>query len=172
LHSGSVLMKKTVMILSLVLFVVLIVIACAPQQQTVPINTAPEVPLQEKNLTPEAVPQQNNTMEKKPASSSQAEQVEKKITVEQFVVEGDDKGFYPNQIAVKKGNTVRITFKARLQGTYYGGLEFKSSAWGTTGTVKPGEKKTIEFVAENDFEFKSYWPSTGVLKATGKAVVG
>ena len=87
--------------------------------------------------------------------------------VKEFTIEGDDNGLYPSSINVSKGDNVRITFKARSQGVYYGGLDFRSSVWGDTGKVPAGGQTTINFTADETFTFSSYWPSSGVKKATG-----
>ncbi len=89
-----------------------------------------------------------------------------------FTIEADDSGFYPSgTITVSKGDRVKITFVVRTSGTYYGGLDFRSSVWGDTGTVKPGESTTVEFTADKTFTFTSYWPVSNVKKADGQVVV-
>lgn len=89
----------------------------------------------------------------------------------QFVVDGDDQGLYPATIIVTKGDLVEITFKTRAQGTYYGGLDFIGTPYFNTGTVPPGGAKTVKFTADQTFEYRSYWPSSNVLKATGRVTV-
>lgn len=91
--------------------------------------------------------------------------------IEEFTVEADDAGLYPATIEVTRGSTVRLTFNVRSQGTYFGGLDFRSSVWGDTGKVAPGASKTVEFTASETFEYRSYWPSSGVLKAVGQIKV-
>ena len=99
--------------------------------------------------------------------------IEKEAVPEEkeFVIEGDDRGLYPDTITVKKGDDVKIIFKVRSKGIYFGGLDFRSDVWGTTEKIKPGENATVEFTAEESFEFKSYWPASNVLKATGQVKV-
>lgn len=89
--------------------------------------------------------------------------------VQQFKIEADDSGFYPSDIKVKKGAKVKITFLVSADKVYYGGLDIKSDKF-STGTVKPGDTALVEFTADQSFEFKSYWPTSGVLKAVGKVV--
>jgi hypothetical protein len=81
-------------------------------------------------------------------------------------LESDDYGFYPAAITASKGQVVKITFKVRAATTYYGGQDIRSSVF-NTGVIAPGGEKTVEFTADQTFEFKSYWPASGVLKATG-----
>ena len=68
---------------------------------------------------------------------------------------------------MNKGDQVKITFKVRTDKVYYGGLDFRSDVWDDTGKVLPGATKTVEFTAQQTFNYKSYWPSTTRLKATG-----
>lgn len=89
----------------------------------------------------------------------------------EFKLEADDAGFYPSsEIKVKKGTKVKLTFAVRMDRVYYAGLDFKSSKF-TTSSVDRGKSTTVEFTADESFEFKSYWPASGVLKATGKVIV-
>lgn len=89
----------------------------------------------------------------------------------EITLEADDVGFYPSsEIKVKKGSTVKLTFVVRQDKVYYGGLDFRSSKF-TTQQILPGRSTTVEFTADESFEFKSYWPSTGVLKAMGQVIV-
>jgi flagellin-specific chaperone FliS len=89
----------------------------------------------------------------------------------EFTLEADDSGFYPQStLEVPKGAKVKITFVVRTSNVYYGGLEFRSSKF-ETRQVRPGEKATVEFVADESFTFTSYWPLSGVQKATGRVIV-
>lgn len=90
----------------------------------------------------------------------------------EFTIEADDTGFYPSgMVTVSKGGLVKITFSVRAAGTYFGGLDFRSEVWGDTGTVKPGESKTVEFTAGKTFTFTSYWPASNQKKADGQVIV-
>lgn len=97
--------------------------------------------------------------------------VQETRVIQQFTLEADDSGFYPtSEITVEKGSEVELTFKVRTSNVYYGGLQFISSKF-NTGSVKPGESKTVEFIADEPFAFTSYWPLAGVAKASGKVTV-
>ena len=87
--------------------------------------------------------------------------------LKEFTIEGNDLGLYPETITVNKGDKVKIMFKVRQDKVYYGGLDFRSDAWGDTGKILPGGSEAVEFTADETFEFKSYWPSSNKLKATG-----
>lgn len=91
--------------------------------------------------------------------------------ISQFFLEADDYGFYPNsEIVVKKGDTVRLTFKVRTSNVYYGGLDIRSESF-QTGQLKPGESIHVEFIADQSFTFTSYWPATNTIKSSGKVTV-
>ena len=93
------------------------------------------------------------------------------LTLQEFKIEAADSGFYPSgTITVKKGSKVKIHFIVRSTGVYFGGLDFRSSKF-RTESVKPGGTTSVEFTADEPFEFSSYWPASGVLKTTGKVVV-
>lgn len=92
--------------------------------------------------------------------------------VKEFTVEGDDLGLYPDTITVNNGDLVKITFKVREEKVYYGGLDFRSeNDYFDTGKVLPGGIETVEFTADESFSYTSYWPSSGVEKATGQIIV-
>ena len=88
-----------------------------------------------------------------------------------FKIELDDAGIYPNSITVKKGDVVEVDFMSRAQGTYYGGLDVRDGVWGANVFVATGKTKSVTFTADQSFSFKTYWPSSGVYKATGQVVV-
>lgn len=89
----------------------------------------------------------------------------------EFKLEADDTGFYPDSVVtIPKGAKARIHFIVRMQNVYYGGLRFTSPKFKTEG-IKPGDIATVEFVADEPFEFRSWWPVTDVLKAVGKVVL-
>jgi|GEM_PF-4565476 len=91
--------------------------------------------------------------------------------VKVFTIEGDDNVIFPAEIKARRGDAVRITFKTRTTNVYFNGLDFRGGKYFNTGTILPGGMKTIEFTADQSFEFQSYWPASGVLKATGKVVI-
>ncbi|MBI2579055.1 MAG: hypothetical protein HYW26_05065 [Candidatus Aenigmarchaeota archaeon] len=89
-----------------------------------------------------------------------------------FTVEGDDFSLTPKKIEVLKGSLVKIMFRVSENNVYYGGLDFRSgNDKFTTGAVLPGNNKTVEFTADESFSYTSYWPASGVKKATGEIVV-
>ena len=89
----------------------------------------------------------------------------------EFKIESDDSGFYPiSSISVPKDSKIKIHFIVRNEGVYYGGLRFTSNKF-NTGTVKPGSTATVEFIADESFDFTSWWPLTNDLKATGKIII-
>jgi len=102
---------------------------------------------------------------------AQQQPTQQTSSVKEFSIEADDYGLYPSSIEVKKGDKVKITFKVKDEETYFAGLDFRSSVFGDTEKVAPGETKTVEFTAEETFEFKSYWPASDTLKATGTVTV-
>ncbi|HEX9722061.1 MAG TPA: DUF5667 domain-containing protein [Candidatus Paceibacterota bacterium] len=86
-------------------------------------------------------------------------------------LDADDFGFYPSgEIRVPRGTRVTLTFNVTQDNVYYAGLDFKSPKFNTP-RIDPGQSTTVEFTANESFEFKSYWPASGVLKATGRVIV-
>ena len=80
-----------------------------------------------------------------------------------FTVNGNDSTADVEMIMVAKGTPVTITFGADAQGTYHGGLDFRSSVV-STGPIAPGSTKTVSFTANSSFSFTPYWPSTNIAK--------
>ena len=149
--------------------ILVIVVGCqAPEQIIIPPAESPPQPTVEPvsaPVPPVVVPQPP------PVEIRKKSEVIPRIERQELTIEGDDAGIYPKTITVKKGTLIQITFKVRQARTYYGGLDFRSPAWGDTGRIPPGGSKTIEFTAEDSFDYTSYWPSSNVKKATGKVVV-
>lgn len=86
-------------------------------------------------------------------------------------IEADDSGFYPSsEIRVPKGAKVTLEFKVRREGVYFAGLDFRSSQFNTS-KVAPGDSTIVEFIADESFEFTSWWPASNRLKATGRVIV-
>ena len=90
--------------------------------------------------------------------------------VETYEVVADDLGLYPSSITVRKGVTVRLTFKVRPRGVYYGGREFRSDYF-TTTLVAPGGETTVEFLAGKSFIYTSHRPGKEPDPAEGAVVV-
>lgn len=118
-----------------------------PQTPTVP----------EESNTQVSPPPQSNTDAIK-QSSSEASIVQSK----EFVVTGSKFKFDPAEIKVKKGETVKITFK-NSDGVHDLVIpDFKVA----TKQIKTGEQETIEFVADKSGQFE-YYCSVGNHKAMG-----
>ena len=85
--------------------------------------------------------------------------------VEEFAVESDDYGFYPDNLSARINDIVRINFRFRDGTIYYGGLDVKGPF--PTVSYRHGDKQPIlaEFIMKEDTKITSYWPSTGVRKA-------
>lgn len=157
-------MKQTFIILTILAF---FLSACQPAPQepvTLPVepgSVVHDVPPEQPVSAPMPVPGSDvpeMVVEPEPAAPS----------VKEFTIEADDKGFYPsNTITAAKGELVRVTFKVRTSSVYYGGLQIKGKLF-NTGDIKPGQSATVEFTADFDSTFASYWPSSGVKKADGK----
>ncbi len=84
------------------------------------------------------------------------------VAVKEFTVEGGKFYFKPNTMTVKKGDTVKITFK-NVDGFH----DFKLDGFNvaTTQFQSPGEQ-TVEFVADKVGNFE-YYCSVGQHKAMG-----
>ncbi len=91
-------------------------------------------------------------------------------TVE-FTIESDDHGFYPAEpITIAKGDSLKINFKVRKEGIYYGGMRITSDYF-NTGDLPVGGSKTVEYKPDASHKIESYWPSSGVKKAEIKVEV-
>lgn len=112
-------------------------------QSTAPLGTVPP------SVTPSSSATSSPTVTAQPKQS--------------FSVSGNDAAGSPTNIIVAKGTLVSITFTADAQGTYHGGLDFRSSVI-STGPIAPGSSRTISFTAENSFSFTPYWPATNIAK--------
>mgnify|MGYP001604470042 CR=1 FL=1 len=149
-------MKKSYLIL-IFLFGILVINSCQPKQEQLQQQSQPSI-----IETPEITESEEQIIEEaKPVTP----------ILKEFIVEADDVGLYPDTLTVNKGDNVKITFKVRAEKVYYGGLDFRSDVWGDTGKVLPGDTTTVEFTAEETFEYKSYWPASNRLKAIGKIEV-
>ena len=84
---------------------------------------------------------------------------------EEFSVESDDFGFYPNSLTARINDTIIINFRFRNATMYFAGIDIQ----GPFPTVKyrHGDRQPIraEFVMKEDTKITSYWPSTGIKKA-------
>lgn len=106
------------------------------------------------NQTPTA-----SAMEEKQESTSEAKKEE---TVKSFTITGTSFAFDPKQIKVKKGDTVRITFKDN-EGIH----NFMIDKFNIkTKKLQPGESETVEFVADIVGTYP-YYCSVGNHRAQG-----
>lgn len=106
-------------------------------------------------------PNQQPTSE--PSAKEPSEEQQPVYKIVSFTVIGNDFAGSPTTLNVKKGDTVQITFKVQTEGTYYGGLDFRSSVI-NTGKIVPGSSKTITFTAIDSLTFTPYWPSANIKK--------
>lgn len=86
-----------------------------------------------------------------------------------FTIEADDSSATPASISVGRGTKVNLTFQVKTTGVYFGGLDFRSSAV-NTGTILPGESKTITFTANESFALTPYWPASNTAKGYTEAI--
>lgn len=86
--------------------------------------------------------------------------------VSEFDVEADDHGFYPSTIKAKIGDKVKINFKFRDSSIYYAGLDIKGPFEDIKYKLKGEQPITREFTMKGETKITSYWPASGVKKAT------
>ena len=86
--------------------------------------------------------------------------------VAEFTVEADDRGFYPSAIKAKIGDKVIIHFKFRDDSIYFAGLDVKGPFDDINYKLKGEQPVTREFTMKDETRIVSYWPSSGVKKAT------
>jgi plastocyanin len=99
------------------------------------------------------------SMEAKTVSPS-----EDAMGVKNITVEGKNFSFTPSQIKVKKGDTVKVTFK-NISGFHNWTLAFNGKQI-TTKTIKSGESDTVEFVADKAGTY-DYYCSVGNHRQMG-----
>lgn len=89
-------------------------------------------------------------------------------SIQKLTIQADDNGFYPSgTLTFKPGTKVELTFFVRTTNVYYAGLDIRSELF-DTGGIAPGGSKTVTFDAPSSkISFTSYWPSSGVKKASG-----
>ncbi len=83
-------------------------------------------------------------------------------TVKEFTVEGGKFYFAPNTLTVKKGDTVRVTFKNKDGFHDFVIDEFNAR----TKQINGGQEETIEFVADKAGTFE-YYCSVGTHRQMG-----
>ena len=92
--------------------------------------------------------------------------VEPRQGVAEFTVEADDNGFYPNKIQAKVGDKVKINFKFRDNSIYFAGLDVKGPFPDIKYELGSRQPLTAEFTMKEETEITSWWPASGVKKAT------
>ena len=85
---------------------------------------------------------------------------------EEFTVEADDKDFYPNTLKAKINESVKINFRFRDNSVYYAGLDVKGPFEDVMYKIKGAQPITRQFTMRGETRIDSYWPSSGVHKAT------
>lgn len=73
-----------------------------------------------------------------------------------FTINANDTSADIESVSVKKGDTIKVTFKVDQSGVYHGGLQFKSDVVSSEG-IAPGQSGTVTFVADKSFNFTPYW---------------
>lgn len=86
--------------------------------------------------------------------------------IREYTVEADDNGFYPDAIKAKIGEKVRINFKFRDSTIYFAGLDIFGPFEDIKYKLKGEQPVTREFTMKEETKIISYWPSSGVKKAT------
>ena len=86
--------------------------------------------------------------------------------LKEFTVEADDKGFYPNTLKAKINDSVKINFKFRDDSIYFAGLDVRGPFPTIQYKLHGQQPVTAEFTMKGETKIDSYWPSSGVHKAT------
>ena len=94
------------------------------------------------------------------------EAIEQKPGVDEYNVIADDKNFYPEKISAKINDTVRINFRFNDDSIYFAGLDVKGPFPTIQYKLKGRQPITAEFTMKENTRIDSYWPSSGVHKAT------
>lgn len=152
------------------ILVISLLMVGACKQETVKPTTTPStnnqrvvMPIDQETISTQKqveTPETNQEIMQKPPTSAKQE-------ITSYTVKADDYMLDPKVITVKKGDILKITFQVSKDNVYYGGLDFRSKYF-NTGKVLPGQVKEITLVPDQSFSYTSYWPSSGVEKATGQ----
>lgn len=82
-----------------------------------------------------------------------------------ITVMANDTSATPETITATKGQKVTITFNVSTNGTYHGGLEFKSTDPALdSGSIAEGSSGKVSFTATKSFKFTPYWYQSNVQK--------
>lgn len=84
----------------------------------------------------------------------------------EFTVEADDNGFYPGILKAKIGDNVKINFKFKDNSIYFAGLDVKGPFDDIKYKLKGEQPIAREFTMKDEMRITSWWPSSGVKKAT------
>lgn len=91
---------------------------------------------------------------------------EVKAGISEFTVEADDNGFYPGILKAKIGDKVKISFKFRDGSIYFTGLDVRGPFEDIQYRLKGEQPIAREFTMKDETRITSWWPSSGVKKAT------
>ena len=94
------------------------------------------------------------------------QQITQQLGADEFTVEADDHGFYPSTIEAKIWDKVKINFKFRDDSIYFAGLDVKGPFPTIQYKLHGKQPVTAEFTMDGPTRIDSYWPSSGVHKAT------
>ena len=111
--------------------------------------------------SPATQDQTENTETTTPENSASESTMEQK-SVKEFTIESKGLSFTPNEIRVKVGDTVRITYKNTLGKHDWTLDEFNAK----TQLLDAGQEETVEFVADKAGSFEFYCSVAG-LRAAG-----
>lgn len=84
----------------------------------------------------------------------------------EFTVESDDRGFYPGTLKAKIGDKVKINFKFKDDSIYFAGLDVRGPFDDIQYRLKGEQPIAREFTMKDETRITSWWPSSGVKKAT------
>lgn len=163
-------MKLKYLSMLFVLFL-LVISACKQQEVQAPTtdnkeNTQIVMPIEELSDSM----QKDQEMIKEEIKTTSPTTIPETPKITTLTVKGDDYTLDPKVVQVTKGSLVKITFVVSKDNVYYGGLDFRSDKgnYFNTGKILPGGSKEVTFTADQSFSYTSYWPSSGVVKATGQ----
>lgn len=101
---------------------------------------------------PPAAPSQNNNPSPERVTATPSPQVNQPANQKEFTVTGQNFSFTPSTLAVKKGDTVKITFK-NVDGFH----DFKIDEFAVaTQRIGTGQEENVEFVADKTGTFEYY----------------
>lgn len=105
-------------------------------------------------------------------ASVSAANVSFSITANSGSANADEGNFAPGGITVDQGDSVTITFSVPAGDPYCCGAQVKGDGGQfDTGTIAKGGSQMVTFTATSSFNFTSYWPSSGISKASGTVTV-